>query len=39
MKKGPEGWKNFMVNGEVVKAQIDFYKLPPGNYRLVGLRN
>jgi hypothetical protein len=35
-KKGPQGWKNFKVNGEVVKAPVDFYKLPPGQYRLVG---
>ena len=38
-RKGPHGWKNFTVNGEVVKAPVDFYKLPAGQYRLVSPRD
>ena len=34
-RKGPEGWKDVVVNDEPVKAPVDIYNLPPGQYRLV----
>lgn len=34
-RKGPDGWSNFEVEGRVLRAPIDMYSLPPGQYRLV----
>jgi hypothetical protein len=34
-RKGPQGWQNFKVNGKIVLAPVDYYKLPEGQYRLV----
>ena len=34
-RKEPDGWVDFKVDGEVVKAPVSVYDLPPGTYRLV----
>lgn len=34
-RKETEGWVDFEINGEVVKAPVSIYDLPPGTYRLV----
>ena len=34
-RKEPDGWVDFKVDGEVVKAPVSVYELPPGTYRLV----
>jgi hypothetical protein len=30
-----DGWKDYRVNDEVMKAPVEVYSLPPGEYRLV----
>jgi hypothetical protein len=34
-RKEAGGWMDFEVDGEVVKAPVSVYELPPGTYRLV----
>lgn len=34
-RKEAGGWVDFEVDGEVVRAPVDLYSLPPGSYRLV----
>lgn len=34
-RREADGWVDFELNGEVVKAPVSIYDLPPGTYRLV----
>lgn len=34
-RKEPDGWVDFEINGEILKAPVCVYDLPPGTYRLV----